>query len=75
MRPFYDARIGDLGPADYLKLECLGCKHKGVVSGERLRVELHTLPVTTLIRDLHRRFKCRECKAKGRVDISIDWAR
>jgi hypothetical protein len=75
MRALYDARIGDLGPADQIKITCLGCIHKGQVSGETLRLILRKRPVFTRVLDTRKHFRCRECKAKGRVEIMIDWAR
>jgi len=27
MRPLYDARIEDLGPGDFLRVECIACGH------------------------------------------------
>jgi hypothetical protein len=31
MRPLYDARIEDLGPGDFLKVECAACGHYELV--------------------------------------------
>ena len=69
MRPLYDARIEDLGPGDFLKVECAACGHYelvppvGLLQGSRMRVL-----------DLEPRFRCRECDQRGNVVLSIKWA-
>jgi hypothetical protein len=36
MKPFWDARVGDLGPGDLVKVECL-CGHTEMLTGAMLR--------------------------------------
>ena len=72
MRPLYDARIEDLGPGDFLHVQCV-CGHDllippiGLLQGWRV-------PPYTPVLDLERRFRCRECDQRGKVVLSIRWA-
>jgi hypothetical protein len=72
MRGFWEARVEDLGPADLVRVECLGCGHVEMLTAAMLR----TGGVADLeqVRNLPRRLRCRECDAKGRADVSIRWA-
>jgi hypothetical protein len=73
MKALYEARVGDLGPDDYLRIDCLACKRHFVMSGETLR--LQRVRFYDPVGSLTRRFKCKGCKTKGRATISISWAR
>jgi hypothetical protein len=71
MRPFYAARVSDLGPDDPVHVEC-GCGHEDWLTA----AIFGTAGVATneLIRDLQRRLKCKSCRWKGRAAVSIKWA-
>jgi hypothetical protein len=72
MRPLYDARLEDLGPSDLVVVECV-CGHTERLTAAMLRTA--GLPEYEIIVRLQRRFRCRECDEKGRVDVSIRWTR
>ena len=57
--PLYAARIEDLGPGDFVRVECIAC-------GLRL-------PPYTPVLDLEPRLRCRECDARGKAVVSIRW--
>jgi hypothetical protein len=62
MRPLYDARVADLGPGDFVQVEC-ACGHI-----ERLTAAmLATAGVTpdSRAQDLGSRMRCRECDQTG----------
>jgi hypothetical protein len=71
MKPFYDARVADLGPGDIVKVECL-CGHVEMLTVGMLRTA--GLSEHEPIRGLNSRLRCRECDAKGKADLSIKWA-
>jgi hypothetical protein len=71
VKPFYDAQVGDLGPGDLLKVECV-CGHIEMLTVAMLRTA--GLSDHEPIRGLHSRLRCRECDEKGEVDLSIFWA-
>lgn len=71
MRPFYDARVSDLGPGDLVAVEC-GCGHTETLTASMLTTAGVKPSVKVL--DLGRRLRCRECDAKGRALVSIKWA-
>jgi hypothetical protein len=54
-----------------VKIEC-ACGHGETATAGMLSTA--GVEELTLIRDLQRRFRCRVCDQKGRVDISIKWA-
>jgi hypothetical protein len=68
----YAARIEDLGPGDYVPVECTECGH----DIERRSAARRGLPLPphTPILDLERWFRRRECDAKGKAVVSIKWA-
>jgi len=70
MRPLYDARVEDLGPGDLVKVEC-ECGHTELLTAGMLR----TAGVAEHHRSaqLQRQMRCRECDAKGRAIVSIQW--
>jgi hypothetical protein len=65
VRTLYDCRISDLGPDDRLHVEC-GCGHSEMLATAGL-------PPYTKVLDLKRRLKCRECRWKGRAEVSVRW--
>ena len=73
MRPLYDARIGDLGPGDFVYVECTGCGHDLLIPSSGLQQGLRLPPFMPVL-DLQYRFRCRECDQRGKVAISIKWA-
>jgi hypothetical protein len=71
MVPFYAARVSDLGPGDFLRLDC-ACGHI-----ERLTAAMLTtagVAPDSKVQDLGYRMRCRECDEKGRAAISLRWA-
>ena len=70
--PFYAARVADLGPGDFVRVEC-ACGHI-----ERLTAVMLTaagVAPDSKVQDLGYRMRCRECDEKGRAVISIRWAK
>ena len=61
MVPLYAARIEDLGPGDFVRLECIACGHDALIPPSSL------LNGTTAAR-------CRGYDAKGKAVVSIKWA-
>ena len=72
--PLYSARIQDLGPGDYVKVECVACGHAELLASDQLRIKGQALPPHTPVLDLERRLRCRECDARGNAVVSIRWA-
>jgi hypothetical protein len=71
MRPFYDARVRDLDPGDLVQVECNACCHGELLTSAMLGTA--GLSPHPIIIDLERRMRCRECDARGHVDISVRW--
>ena len=61
MRPLYDARIEDLGPGDFLKVECAVCGHYelvppiGLLQGWRLPPYMRVLALEPRFRSCRRK--------------------
>jgi len=72
MVPPYAARIEDLGPGDFVKVECIACGHDELILPSSLLNGLRLPPFTPVL-DL-RRLRCRECNARGKAVVSIRWA-
>jgi hypothetical protein len=71
MLPLYAARIEDLGPGDFVKIDCPVCHHVALLSPEALlRVGLS--PAAKVL-DLKGRLRCCGCGRKGRAVVSIEW--
>ena len=71
MVPFYAARVSDLGPCDFVYVDC-ACGHT-----ERLTAAMLTtagVGPDCKVQDLGSRMRCRECDERGRAVISIRWA-
>jgi hypothetical protein len=71
MQGDYDARIEDLQPGDRVRVEC-GCGH--IEHLTRAMLATAGVPAHTLIIVLKRRLKCKECRWRGRADLTIEWA-
>ena len=72
MVPLYAARIEDLGPGDFVKVECAACGHDTLIPPNALLQGLRLQP-TTRVLDLEPRFRCRECDARGKAVVSVRW--
>jgi hypothetical protein len=73
MLPLYAARIEDLGPGDFVKVDCAACHHVAVLAREFL-LRLGLSPQTKVL-DLKERIRCRGCGKRGRAVVSIKWRR
>jgi hypothetical protein len=73
MVPLYTARIEHLGPGDFVRVLCLACGHDELLPHDRLRIRGLPIASNTLIVDLERWFRCRECDAR-KAAVSIRWA-
>jgi hypothetical protein len=71
--PLYAVRIEDLGPVDFVKVECAACGHDELIPASALLQGLR-LPPTTRVLDLEARLRCWECDARGKAVVSIKWA-
>ena len=67
------ARVQDLGPDDFLLVECIACGHDEMIPKVGLTQGLR-LPQQMLIVDLEPRLRCRECDAKGKALVTVRWA-
>jgi len=65
MVPFYAARVGDLGPGDFIKAECMACGHTELIPTIGLTHGLR-LSRDTRVLDLEPRLRCREGDAQGK---------
>jgi hypothetical protein len=72
MKPLYQARLSDLLPADLVLVECNACRHSELLTAVMFGTA--GLPPNTVIVDLERRMRCRECDARSKASISIRWA-
>jgi hypothetical protein len=59
MKPLYAARIEDLGPSDFVKVECIACGHTELLAADML-LSGCPLPPFTGILDLEPKWRCRE---------------
>jgi hypothetical protein len=73
MVPLYAARVADLGPGDFVKIECIACGHNELIPPSALSQGLRLPPYTPVL-DLEPRLRCRECDARGKAMVSIKWA-
>jgi hypothetical protein len=65
--------IGDLGPGDFVYVECAACGHDLLIPSVGLQRGLKLPPYMPVL-DLEHRLRCRECDAPGKVAVSIKWA-
>jgi hypothetical protein len=70
MVPFYAAHLSDLGPDDFVQVEC-ACGHIEELSAAMLATA-GVKPYTKVL-DLRRRLKCKSCRWKGRAEVSVRW--
>ena len=49
MKPLYAARIEDLGPSDFVKVECAACGHTELLSSDMLRLSGCPPPYTGIL--------------------------
>jgi hypothetical protein len=71
MLPLYAARIEDLGPGGFIKVDCAACHHVALLTPDALlRVGLS--PAAKVL-DLKGRLRCRGCGRKGRAVVTIKW--
>jgi hypothetical protein len=73
MVPIYAARIEDLGPGDFMKVDCAACSHTALFSPAFL-ARLHLEPRDKIL-DLKDRVRCRGCGVRGRAVVSIKWGK
>ena len=71
MVPFYAARVSDLGPGDFVQVEC-ACGHTEPLTAAMLMTA--GVGPDEKVQDLGSRMRCRECDEKGRAVISIRWS-
>jgi hypothetical protein len=69
--PFYAARVSDLGPGDFVHVEC-ACGHTERLTAAML-ITAGVAP-DEKVQGLGNRMRCLECDEKGRAVISIRWA-
>ena len=74
MVPLYAARIEDLGPGDFVRVECIACGHDELIPHSSLLHGLRLPRYTPPLLDLEPRLRCRECDARGKAVVSIRWA-
>jgi ribosomal protein S27E len=73
MVPLYAARIEDLGPGDFVKVDCAACSHTALLTPASLaRLGLGQ---REKVLDLKDRVRCRGCGKRGRAVVSIKWQR
>ena len=73
MLPLYAARIEDLGPGDFVKVDCAACHHVALLTPDFL-LGLGLSPQTKVL-DLKERVGGRGCGKRGRAVVSIKWRR
>jgi hypothetical protein len=73
MLPLYAARIEDLGPGDFVKVDCAACHHVALLTPDFL-LGLGLSPQTKVL-DLKERVRGRGCGKRGRAVVSIKWRR
>jgi hypothetical protein len=55
MVPLYAARIEDLGPGDYIRVQGTACGHDELLMSDQLRIKGVSLPPYTPVLDFERR--------------------
>ena len=71
--PLYAARIGDLGPGDFVEVDCAACSHTALLALAFLD-PLGRSPRHKVL-DLKDRVRCRGCGARGWAVVSIKWGK
>jgi len=69
MVPLYQARIEDLGPGDFVKVDCAACSHTALLSAASLG-RLGLCPGQKVL-DLKDRLRCQGCGVRGRAVTSV----
>jgi hypothetical protein len=64
MRPLYDARVEDLGPADFIEVKCV-CGHEALIVTVALTQSLRLSGYERIL-GLQRRLRCQECDRRVR---------
>jgi hypothetical protein len=72
MVPLYLARIEDLGPGDFVQVDCAACSHTARLTPAFLS-RLGLSPEEKVL-DFKDRARCRNCDLRGRAIVSIKWA-
>ncbi len=72
MVPLHAARISDLGPDDWVRVECV-CQSVVIFPPRYLVEELRLSPNAKIL-DLERRLRCRQCGERGKAVVSVKWA-
>jgi hypothetical protein len=67
--PLHAARIEDLGPGDFAKVDCAACHHVALLTPEALLRS--GLSPGAKVLDIRGRLRCRGCGRKGRAVVSI----
>jgi hypothetical protein len=70
MLPLYAAHIEDLGPGDFVKIDCAATTAAQLPLEALLKGGLSS---AAKILDLKGRLRCRGCGRKGRAVVSIKW--
>ena len=73
MVPLYAAKIEDLGPGDFVKIDCAVCSHTAVLAPAFL-ARLGLEPRRRVL-DLKNRVRCRGCGVRGRAVVSVRWGK
>jgi hypothetical protein len=71
MVPLYAARIEDLGPSDFVKIDCAACSHTALLTPEFMAGL--GLERRQKVLDLKDRVRCRGCGVRGRAVVSVKW--
>jgi len=70
MVPLYAARVSDLGPGDFVQVECL-CGQTELLTAAMLATA--SVAPEQKVLDLGDRMRCRECDERGKPVVSIRW--
>ena len=73
MVPLYAAKVEDLGPGDFVKIDCAACSHTALLAPAFL-TRLGLGPRQKVL-DLKDRVRCRGCGVRGRAVVSIKWGK
>ena len=71
MLPLYAARISDLGPGDFVKVDCVARHHVALLPPEALLRAGRSTGAKIL--NLKGQLRCRGCGRKGPAVVSIKW--
>jgi hypothetical protein len=65
-----DARVEDLGPGDFVVVECV-CGHSELLTAAMQRTA--GVPEYQKILGLQRQMRCWECDERGKATVSVKW--